>query len=138
MLGLVIIIGGFSFSIYGNYLTAKASGGTMNQDEFKILADQFSAYFQLYVGLIWGLVGISVGTGLFLMCRSIWQYRKRGLDNKQQHEDDFEITVSTKEMDSILKKRNDYNKVKSKVDNFLNQMRKDDIKEGIDDETHKQ
>jgi len=135
MLGLVLIIAGFAFSIYGNYLTARAGEGNMTPDDFTKLANQFFYYFQWYVFIIWAIIGIAVGTGFILMIRSIWRYIKPKQNNKQQTEDDFSITISIKEMDSILKKRRDYSKVKSKVDDFLKQMSDGDTKESDDSKT---
>lgn len=61
----------------------------MTPDQFNALADQFNRYFQLYVGLIWGIIGIVVGTGLILMIRSAWRlfsHRQTNTTNNQETE----------------------------------------------------
>ncbi|HUC78973.1 MAG TPA: hypothetical protein VMQ58_01905 [Candidatus Saccharimonadales bacterium] len=49
ILGLVIVVGGFAFSIYGNYLTAKAGGGKVTTDQFNTLANQCNDNSQVII-----------------------------------------------------------------------------------------
>ena len=128
ILGLVIIVGGFAFSIYGNYLTAKAGGGNMTPDQFNALASQFEHWFELYVYLIWTLVGVATGTGLILMCRSVWRYfsNKRTKTNNQEVEQD--IVISPKELKSTITKIAGYKKAKNNLDEFFKHV-DDDAKD---------
>jgi len=52
-------------------------------DQFNILASQFGYWFEMYVYLIWALIGIAAGTGFMFMIRSIWRYL---IINKQMSE----------------------------------------------------
>ena len=86
ILGLVIVVAGFAFSIYGNYLTAQAGGGKMTPDQFNALASQFGYWFEMYVYLIWALVGVAVGTGFMFMIRGAWRYIHHNQTNNQNAE----------------------------------------------------
>jgi len=120
ILGLVIVVGGFAFSIYGNYLTAKAGGGKVTTDQFNTLANQFLTYFQLYVGLIWSLMGIAVGTGIILMIRSAWRYFSHKQTKSKNNQDaEQDVVVSTKELKSTITKIEDYKKAKTDLDEFF-------------------
>jgi ABC-type Fe3+ transport system permease subunit len=120
-LGLVVIVGAFALGIYGNYLTAKAGEGKMNQSDFAALVAQFSHWFSMYMAFIWTLAGIAVGTGLIIMFRNIWRYFSRR-QSVQDGQDNLEITISKKEADSIIKRRDDYSKAKTIVDDFLKKL----------------
>jgi len=87
ILSLVIVVGGFALSIYGNYLTATAGGGKVTPDQFNILASQFGYWFEMYVYLIWALIGIAAGTGFMFMIRSIWRYFNHKQTNVGNNQD---------------------------------------------------
>jgi hypothetical protein len=130
ILGLVIIVAGFTLSIYGNYLTAKAGGGEMTPDQFDTLANQFGHWFEMYVYLIWALIGIATGTGFILMIRSIWKYLNHKQTKSTNNQDiEQDIVISPKELKSTITKVEGYKKAKNDLDDFFDNIKGDKPKE---------
>jgi ABC-type Fe3+ transport system permease subunit len=125
-LSLLFIVAGFTFSIYGNYLTAKAGENNMTQVDFTNLVNQFNHWFQIYVAMIWALAGIAIGTGFILMLRSIWRYfNKHRQPIKKQ---DAVTIISTTELESLKERVAELKKTKADIDKFLDDIKDEKIK----------